>query len=448
MASSLERQQQALAASSSLSHDLSTIQTQNSNKYAISNPKDHAKKLNKKQFTQKQKMEKSYKRQRARAEDKAMRLKVQQNVGLHKSSKHPNHPHHGSHNNVGHGALPHTRSHPTGAGHSPQSSNHSSPLHSPHASSANNASPTHAGGNEHSTNSLTTNPNSPWVAYIDDHTKYTVYYNEKLGVSSWTAPDVKVGFRYIDVMAGEEPPEGAKDKVNAMDDPEGLGSDWMNTEYRGPSTKLAEDYRKRVLFRGGTMSVMCDLDELSSMGIGTLLYFKMIRHFIYTLCIMALITVPIIFSYSGSFQEVVGGATAVYVLTTRPLTAAPDCLRVQTEDSAAAFSALCQQALNQTVVNVLGLVVVDSATYSLMVSILDCCYTVYFIVSMITFFNLVKRYTMGMMARVGTSLCFGRSLVLLCGVFFGVLTHLFVFFLVSPRPPFITTVFIHGRARL
>ena len=137
------------------------------------------------------------------------------------------------------------------------------------------------------------------------------------------------------------------------------------------------------------MSVMCDLDELSSMGIGTLLYFKMIRHFIYTLCIMALITVPIIFSYSGSFQEVVGGATAVYVLTTRPLTAAPDCLRVQTEDSAAAFSALCQQALNQTVVNVLGLVVVDSATYSLMVSFLDCCYTVYFIVSMITFFNLV-----------------------------------------------------------
>ena len=149
---------------------------------------------------------------------------------------------------------------------------------------------------------------------------------------------------------------------------------------------------------------------------------------------MALITVPIIFSYSGSFQEVVGGATAVYVLTTRPLTAAPDCLRVQTEDSAAAFSALCQQALNQTVVNVLGLVVVDSATYSLMVSFLDCCYTVYFIVSMITFFNLVKRYTMGTMARVGSSLCFGRSLVFLCGVFFGVLTHLYCFFSGFPPP--------------
>jgi hypothetical protein len=96
------------------------------------------------------------------------------------------------------------------------------------------------------------------------------------------------------------------------------------------------------------MGVFCHVDELSSMGIGTLLYFKMLKHLIFTFFIMSLIMAPIIFSFSGSFQDVVSGSTPFYLLTTRALTAVPDCLRVQTEDSAAAFSALCEQALNQT----------------------------------------------------------------------------------------------------
>ena len=47
--------------------------------------------------------------------------------------------------------------------------------------------------------------------------------------------------------------------------------------------------------------------------------------------------------------------------TTRALTAPEDCLRIQTEDSAAAFSALCQAALNETVVSVFGSIMLTSS---------------------------------------------------------------------------------------
>jgi hypothetical protein len=129
------------------------------------------------------------------------------------------------------------------------------------------------------------------------------------------------------------------------------------------------------------------------MGIGTLLYFKMIRHFALTFAAMFVIASPIIFSFSGTFQEVVNSATPFYLATTRALTAPEDCLRIKTEDSAAAFSALCQTALNQTVVSVLGGIVLTASEYSLMVAMLDACYTLVFIISLIRFFNLAKKYT-------------------------------------------------------
>ena len=203
-----------------------------------------------------------------------------------------------------------------------------------------------------------------------------MYFNVDTHVPSWNPPSGDVGFRYIDVAAGEEPPKGAQEKVHGMADPEGLGADWMNSQYQAPSVQRAEDHRQRVLFRGGEMNIWCDVDELSSMGIGTLLYFKLIRHLIWTFFIMTCLCCPILFSFSGTFEDVTNGATPFYLLTTRASTAAADCLRVQTLDSSTAYQMLCQSALNQTVVSVMGVVAMNSHSYSLLVSFLDAIYTV------------------------------------------------------------------------
>ena len=96
---------------------------------------------------------------------------------------------------------------------------------------------------------------SHWVAYVDDSTKYTVYYNEETNVSSWNPPPGGKGFRWVDVEGGEEPPKGAQETVSGMEDPEGLGADWMNTEYQAPSVDRAADYRRRVLFQAGECSL-------------------------------------------------------------------------------------------------------------------------------------------------------------------------------------------------
>jgi hypothetical protein len=263
---------QALAASKSLKEDLKTVQRNNSKQHALANPEEHERKMkksmnrmSKKEYAQQKKLEKSYQKQRKRAEEKAMRLKASRNVGVKThllTTNHSNHP------SAGTGPLPKVRSHAHGAGHSKTSdSSYSTETHSGGSSNSYKGDEDDAKLNKHRQNygssahaqksssalpaNIIENPNSPWVAYIDESTKYTVYFNEETNKSSWTPPSKDIGFRWCDVLAGEEPPKGAKESVNTMDDPEGLGSDWMSTEYQSPSYQRAEDYRRRVLFRGG-----------------------------------------------------------------------------------------------------------------------------------------------------------------------------------------------------
>ena len=108
---------------------------------------------------------------------------------------------------------------------------------------------------------------------------------------------------------------------------------------------------------------------------------------------MFLVTTPIIFSFSGSYQDVIKSATTNYFLTTRAFTAQTDCLLVGSEDTAAAYGALCQSAMNKTVVSVYGTIVLTSGQFSFMVAFLDAVYTILFMVSMTRFFSLAKKYT-------------------------------------------------------
>jgi hypothetical protein len=220
-----ERQQKALAASKSLQKDLDTIRSGNSSKFATDHPKEHHR-LTKKEAAQKKRMEKSYQRQRARAEDKAMRLQASKNVGLHpqKKKKKKSQQINNSRSSGGFGSyqgpLPSTRSHPgkarQTAGQHMQQEQHDGSDHELNKHRHNySTTPNDAerGGREEDDQA----PASVWIAYIDSDTKYTVYFNEETNESSWNPPD-DGNYQWV-----EEPPESAKQKLNGMDDPEGLG---------------------------------------------------------------------------------------------------------------------------------------------------------------------------------------------------------------------------------
>ena len=108
MSTSLERQRQALSSSHSLREDLNSLQASNKMKFSKTNPKEHQRQT-KKQATQQKKLEKSYQRQRARAEEKAIRMKAQKDVGLsghhHLTSSNKRHSHTESANAHGHHSV-------------------------------------------------------------------------------------------------------------------------------------------------------------------------------------------------------------------------------------------------------------------------------------------------------------------------------------------------------
>lgn len=262
-----ERQQMALAASRSLQQDLTTIRTSNAKEFSKfgklgggggggggqgGQGNEHSKgnkKLTKKEFTQNKKMEKSYQRQRARAEEKAMRLQASKDVGMHHHHKKKKKKKQGSgasSNGFGtyQGALPTTRSHPRNGGikakqtqqqqQHDDANDHGLNKHRNHYSTTQSTAEMGGRGAEGGAGGdgagggvgPVAEEESVWIAYIDDDTHYTVYFNEVTNVSSWNPP--KNGkYRWV-----EEPPENAKLKVNGMDDPEGLGSNWMHTNYK------------------------------------------------------------------------------------------------------------------------------------------------------------------------------------------------------------------------
>ena len=279
-----ERQQKALAASRSLQQDLTTIRTSNAKEFSKfgklggggKGNDEHStkgnKKLTKKEFTQNKKMEKSYQRQRARAEEKAMRLQASKDVGM------PHHHHHkkkqsrrsDSSNGLGtyQGALPTTRSHPRNGGikakqtqqqtqqqQHDDANDHGLNKHRNHYSTTHNTA--EMGGREAERGAgggggadggadgggavavggegEGESEESVWIAYIDDDTHYTVYFNEVTNASSWNPP-LNGKYNWV-----KEPPENAKLKVNGMDDPEGLGSNWMHTNYKVRKTKRKQE---------------------------------------------------------------------------------------------------------------------------------------------------------------------------------------------------------------
>ena len=95
---------------------------------------------------------------------------------------------------------------------------------------------------------------------MDETSGYTAYYNEQTGESSWNPPPDGTAFRWIQQEEAEE--AGTADTVlRQLGDPEGLGVDWIKTEWVPPSLERAKAFGKRSIFRGGEARLDCPIDE-------------------------------------------------------------------------------------------------------------------------------------------------------------------------------------------
>ena len=157
------------------------------------------------------------------------------------------------------------------------------------------------------------------MGFVDEHTAYTVYYNETTGECSWNPPPTHIGYRWLDVANGEEPPVEARLKIDAMSDPEGLGAEWMSSMYQEPSIARAIEFRRRMIFRGGEARLSLPLHYIGEMGIGTLLYFKFLLHLVWTFVIMSIFVSPVLFSSQTDPSAVVELESFVYRPTGRAL---------------------------------------------------------------------------------------------------------------------------------
>jgi hypothetical protein len=344
--SARERAQQALLASSSLTREISDMREGNDRKLSETDPrayKRHHRKagqgrghMTKQQAAQQRKVEKSHQRNKKRADERALRLHNAESVG----GGHKPHQHHkpapltaADHRAIGH--LPQTRKHARGAAHQSKSNHGHDGAHTAdpdaylnkHKHEYDNAKK----GDKHSVTpaSMSTNEKSPWIAFVDDHTAYTVYYNEATTDCSWNPPPVHVGYRWLDTANGEEPPPEARVKIDEMSDPEGLGAEWMSSTYHEPSIARAIEFRRRSIFRGGDSRLGLPLHYIGEMGIGTLLYFKMLLHLIKTFLVMSILVVPVIFSSQTDSSNLASSEleSFVYRLTGRASTSLDACLR-------------------------------------------------------------------------------------------------------------------------
>lgn len=341
-----ERAQQALASSANLNHNLSEMRERNDKALSKTDPRTRDRersRMSKREAAQHAKLEKSYRRSKERAEARAERLSFSENITHQYKQKHK-HKH--KHKNKGHsgnrpltaeehrslGKLPAQRKRFVGAAHKHDHVEEKSQNKTIDDGNAHLNKHKHEYDNEKKilpSVSLTTNEHSSWIAFVDEHTAYTVYFNESTHETSWNPPPDDIGYRWLDVKNGDEPPAEAKLKIDAMSDPEGLGAEWMASTYREPSILRALNFRRQMLYRGGGAPISIPMDYLGEMGIGTLLYFKFLSHIIFTFAIMSIIVLPVLFAVQIESSSVTEAESFVYRLTGRSSTSVDECLRSQ-----------------------------------------------------------------------------------------------------------------------
>ena len=349
--SARERAQQALATSAGITHDLLDMRGKNDRSLSKTDPRLRNRekaRMTKREAAQQRKREKAYERSRKRANDRSARLSSAQSIeqgSYHRDDEeHKPHKYHkpapltaAEHRALG--KLPPTRKHAMGAAHDSHDS-HSTAATANHLSSSSEGIKTkdsisHLNQNQKTrkdaqaapSSSLSTNEKSHWIAFIDEHTAYTVYYNEVTKECSWNPPKNNFGYRWLDIVNGEEPPAEAREKIDAMSDPEGLGAEWMSSMYQEPSIARAVEFRRRMIFRGGESRLSLPLNYLGEMGIGILLYFKFLLHLIWTFVFMSIIVSPVLFSTQTDQSSFAEMESFVYRLTGRSSTSVHECLR-------------------------------------------------------------------------------------------------------------------------
>jgi hypothetical protein len=375
--SARERAQQALQASSSLTRGLSDMREGNDRKLSETDPRAYKRHHDKAKYTKYTRQgqgrgqgkgqgqgqgnrtkrqaaqQRNFEKQKKKADARALRL---HGVG---DVHHKPHQHRDQHlkgpapltaaEHRALGRLPQTRKRAMGAAHQKKGDHHDGDGGGGGDDDANDARGGHSADpnahlNKHKheydnakkkdkhaavSASLSTNENSPWIAFVDDHTAYTVYYNEATKDCSWSPPPAHVGYRWLDVANGEEPPPEARAKIDVMSDPEGLGAEWMSSTYREPSIARALEFRRRSIFRGGDSRLSLPLHYVGEMGVGTLLYFRFLLHLIRTFLVMSILVSPILFSSQADTSNLAVAEleSIVYRLTGRASTSIDDCLR-------------------------------------------------------------------------------------------------------------------------
>eukprot|EP00949_MAST-11_sp_MAST-11-sp1_P002377 g2377.t1 len=228
-----------------------------------------------------------------------------------------------------------------------------------------------------------------WVAWVDEQTGFIAYYNEGTKESTWEKPSDEASIRYIseapNIKMGE-----------AMDDPEGLGDGWESKPWVEPSRVKALRALKVARFREGRTSFCTPIDDMGELGLGILLYFKFLKHFIITFFIMSIIVLPLIAAnYLGSRTRSVPQLIDALRLVTATIINAGDKETIECfGNQASSFSSIaCEQELNRTTVTFFG----NSVTmqqYSVGVTLIDCVYTLIFVCSFCLFAVFFPNLTM------------------------------------------------------
>ena len=126
---------------------------------------------------------------------------------------------------------------------------------------------------------------SPWVAFVDKHTKHVCYYNTVTEQQSWTQPEHFVWSEQ-------------KELVSTLKDPEGLGEDFETTPYVPPSKKVALLHRDNMVFRRGQSRVCSkeNANQFAELGEAMVLYFHLLECLIGTFWILVIVGFPLVWA--------------------------------------------------------------------------------------------------------------------------------------------------------
>ena len=167
---------------------------------------------------------------------------------------------------------------------------------------------------------------SPWVAYLDDTTGTTYWYNNATGESSWVEPlnvdytwgdhtdeqyqqmmkdarNTKYGVK-PDREAGGTAGGGGLHRITSVASSsavaDGLGSDYEDTPWIMPTRKEAESHIQMNMFGNGKASVCgTKTHEFGSSSVGVRAMFELFHYLLKLLIFCFLMSIPAMIVYSG-----------------------------------------------------------------------------------------------------------------------------------------------------